>query len=276
MSATKAGAAHPRPPLPTGARGSDASAFVHRRARCSPPERGARSARSRSRANSPGSYVQIPKLRAQCLHCAEIMCLDAALRAAHGSRRGGYVESLERPQQECLLLTPGQRRESLLERAHRLIELEPLDRLRLRAWRLGYRVRLFVVPIAAPKGQPRDHATPDRAPALHVPNAVLENAVEERLPLLLRAVGVGTRELEHRILHRIQRVVLVPERRLRDLESLELDAGQKLVQRTGACLGFVRQVHVAVCSGQHAIRRRERSKLGHGLYNARPSAWVDG
>ena len=51
---------------------------------------------------------------------------------------------------------------------------------------------------------------------------------------------------EHRILHRIERVVLVPQRRLRNLESLELDAGQKLVQRTGACLGFVRQVHVAV------------------------------
>src|SRR5262245_4632396 len=110
------------------------------------------------------------------------MCLHAALRAAHRSRRSGNIQSLERPQQECLLLPTGQPRESLLERPHGLIELQSPDRLRLRARRLSYRVRLFVI-LIAPKRQPRDDATPYRAAALHVPNAILENAVEERLPL---------------------------------------------------------------------------------------------
>src|SRR6516225_5259853 len=185
MSATRAGASQPLLPLPPGAPGSGASACAHRRARRSPRGRVARCARSRSWAKSPGSYIQVPKLRAQCLYCAKIMCLDAALRAAHRGRRGGHIESLERPQQECLLLPPGQRPESLLERAHGLIELQSPDWLRLRARRLGNQVRLLIV-LIAPKRQPGDHPTPYRAPALHVPNAILENAVEERLPLLLR------------------------------------------------------------------------------------------
>src|SRR5207244_255090 len=80
----------------------------------------------------------------------------------------------------------------------------------------------------------------------------------------------------HRVLHGIERVFLMPQRRECDLECLQLDAGQKLVQRTRASVGRrIRQVHVAVRCHRHAIRRGERSKLGHDWYNARQSEPVD-
>ena len=112
--------------------------------------------------------------------------------------------------------------------------------------------------------------------ALHVTDAIFQNAVEERPPLLRRAIRVGASQLQHRILHGIERIVLMAQRRLRDLECLKFDAGQKLVERTRLGRGFrVRKVHVAVYCDRRVINRRERSKATHGSYNARASPAVD-
>src|SRR6185437_5368921 len=120
------------------------------------------------------------------------------------------------------------------------------------------------------------HAVAHRAPALHVPDAILQNAVEERPPFLRGPVGIGARQLQHGILHRIQRIVLVPECRLGDFERTHLDRRQKLAERsTAGIAGGFRQVHVAVRGSRHAIRRRERSKLWHNRYNAAATGTVD-
>ena len=174
------------------------------------------------------------------------MCLDAALRATQRERRLGDVHALECPQQKRLALPERQAPERALERRHRLRQLETPRRLRVGARSLGDRVRLLPLVLAA-HGQPRHHPSAHRAPALHVANAVFEYAIEERLPLLRRPAGVGARELQHGVLHGIERVILVPQRRLCDLERLELDAGQELVQRARSRLGFrIGQVQVPV------------------------------
>ena len=112
--------------------------------------------------------------------------------------------------------------------------------------RLCDRVWLVLLFIAA-EWHPGNDATAHGSPALHVTNAVFEDAIEERLPFLRRLIRVGAGQLQHRILHGIQCVILMPERGLGDFECLELDAGQKLVQRTGTGIGRrFRQFHVAV------------------------------
>ena len=125
-------------------------------------------------------------------------------------------------------------------------DLEFAGRLRIEARCLGDRVQIVIL-VVAPKRQPRDHAAPHGPAALHVPDPVLEDPVEQRLPFLRGPIGVRARKLQHRVLHGIQRIVLVTQRRLGDLECLQLDAGQKLVQRTRlAICSRIRQFHVAV------------------------------
>src|SRR5204862_3693907 len=68
---------------------------------------------------------------------AKVMCLDAALRAAHRERRLGDVHALERPQQKRLALPARQAPERALERRHRLLQLETPRRLRVGARSLG-------------------------------------------------------------------------------------------------------------------------------------------
>lgn len=157
------------------------------------------------------------------------MSLHAAFGASHGCSGLRHVEPLQVAQKEGLPLPLGQRMQRLLERTHRLVHLEPRHRLRLRARRLGDRVRLLVLIVSAPR-QPRHHAAAHRPPPLHVADPVLQDSVEQRLPLLRAAVRVGARELQHRVLHRIQRIFLVAQARKRELESLELDAREEPVE----------------------------------------------
>ena len=80
----------------------------------------------------------------------------------------------------------------------------------------------------------------------------------------------------HGILHRVESVMFMTQRRLSDLECLKFDAGQKLVERARVGGGVrVRKIHVAVRLDRRVINRRERSKGTHGSYNARASAAVD-
>ena len=107
--------------------------------------------------------------------------------------------------------------------------------------------RRLVVLFVTPEWQPGNDAAPYGTAALHVPDTVLENPIEQRLPFLRRPLGIGTRKLQHRVLDGVERIILVTQRRLCDLECLQFDAGQKLVQRTRlAICSRIRQFHVAV------------------------------
>ena len=194
------------------------------------------------------SYVQIPELRAQCLHGAKVMCLDAALRATHRE-----WPSRQRPApRACAAKTPaaaaGGSSPSAFSRAPiAWSSSRRCGRLRFEARRLGDRIRLLVVLVAA-KRQPGDDAAAHRAPALHVADTILEYAVEQWPPLFRRA-GPRTARASCSIASCTASCASSSCRsaRLGDFECLELDAGQELVQRTGSGLvRGIRQVHVAV------------------------------
>ncbi|MEM4303785.1 MAG: hypothetical protein QXQ70_07825, partial [Candidatus Caldarchaeum sp.] len=65
------------------------------------------------------------------------------------------------------------------------------------------------------------------AAALYVADTVLEDTVEERLPLLRRAVGIGACEPQHRVLHDVECIVLVAHGDLCDPERPDLDLGEE-------------------------------------------------
>ncbi len=67
--------------------------------------------------------------------------------------------------------------------------------------------------------------------ALTVANPVLQNAVEQRPPFLARPLGIATRQLQHRVLYDIQRIVVVAHGDPGDAESALLDADEKAIQR---------------------------------------------
>src|ERR1700731_4162628 len=159
------------------------------------------------------------------------MCLHAAFRATHRRGRLRYIETLQGPEHEDLLLPPWKRLDGFLESIHGLRYLELMWRLRIEARRLSDRI-LLIVFVITPKGQPGDDSATDGAAPLHVPDPVFENPIEQRLPFFRRPLGIRTRKLQHRILHGIERIILMTQRGLGDLESLQFDAGQKLVQRT--------------------------------------------
>ena len=60
--------------------------------------------------------------------------------------------------------------------------------------------------------------------------AVGEDAIEQRAPLFAAARGVRLHQLHHRVLHGIERVVVVAQSELRNLEGALLDTGQKLLE----------------------------------------------
>ncbi len=131
----------------------------------------------------------------------------------------GYIQALEVAQQESLSLTIRQRFQRRIQRRHGLIEFQPRDRRQIIARGLRDRIGVLIFLVAAER-HPRHHPPAHRAPALHVADAVFQDSVEERLPFLLGPIRIGTGKLQHRILHRIQRIVLMPQAGLRDLVSL--------------------------------------------------------
>src|SRR5262249_31666748 len=149
---------------PHGAPGSSATGSGHR---CAARYlRAARESAARIR-SSPhrwprgraSSCPEISKLCAERLQRAEVMCLDAAFRATHGGSGLRYIEALERPKHEHLLLPAGESLECPLQGAHRFGDLQLARRLRISAGRLGDRVLLLIIVIATPEGKPGDDAT---------------------------------------------------------------------------------------------------------------------
>ena len=132
----------------------------------------------------------------------------------------------------------------LLERGiqggHRLIEFQPRDRRQILAGRLGDGIGVIIIFVAAER-HPGHDPTTHGAAALHVADAIFQDPVEERLPLRLGAPGIGARKLQHRVLDRVQRIILMPQAGLRDLVRLQFHARQKLVERSRSGLRSVVQ-----------------------------------
>jgi DNA-binding FadR family transcriptional regulator len=175
-------------------------------------------------------------------------------------------------QQEGLLLAWRQSGDRGFQRADRLVELEPPGRRRFRARRLRQGIELLV--IFTTSRQPRHDSAAHRAPALHVANSVCQDAIEQRPPLLRAARGVRVRQLHHRVLHGIERVGVVAQSQLRDLECALLDAGEELLEGA-ACHQLLVPTPLVLPEGGRngrVINAAEVNKRGHERCNA---PWPD-
>ena len=118
----------------------------------------------------------------------EIMCLDAAFGATHGGGGLRHVHSFEGAQQKSLPLAVRQRLHGGLQRLHGLVHLQPMARAAARgsaACSIGSGISSSSS--SRRKGSQAITRFADHAPALHVADAVLQDAIEQRLPLVRRA-----------------------------------------------------------------------------------------
>src|SRR5690606_7631743 len=160
----------------------------------------------------PLSFERTPRraleLRAQSVDYARIMRLDAALGTAHRMRRLSDAQAFEVAQHECLLLPMGQPRERSLHLTHRLLRGKLLEGLRPGIGHGLERVaRVFVGARASRK--PTQYLRSDFASSLEVSGAILEDAMEKRPPFVRRPSRIAPRELQHRVLHDIERIVVI-------------------------------------------------------------------
>ena len=79
--------------------------------------------------------------------------------------------------------------------------------------------------------QPGHHPRAHAAATHEVPDPVVEDPVEERPPLVGRPGAIAARETDHRVLHDVEGIVVVPHRHPGDAKGAALDAGQKPLQR---------------------------------------------
>src|SRR5580658_1758258 len=86
------------------------------------------------------------------------------------------------------------------------------------------------------------HAVTDAAPSLHVAYSIFQDAIEQRAPFLRRPGGVARAQLQHRVLHHVERIGFVTQRDLCDPESLALHARQKRFERARGILGRISQM----------------------------------
>jgi len=169
------------------------------------------------------------------------MRLDATLRTFHGRRRFRDVHALEIAQQKCLPLAGRQPGDGLLQRRHGFVRLELCGRLCGAVHGQVHGIDRVLLVLASPwhKGH---HPAAHIAPALHVADAIFEDAIEQRLPFLGRTQRVARAELHHRILHHVERISFVTQRDLCDPEGLALYARQKCFERARGILGRITQM----------------------------------
>ena len=103
----------------------------------------------------------------------------------------------------------------------------------------------------------------------HLGRDLLAAKVSDNVADLFRGFAtVAAHQRQHRVLHGVERVVLVAQGELRDLERLAFDAREELIQGPGVG-GFCGQVAGAAPGGGHAINAAERSsKRRHAHHNA--------
>jgi hypothetical protein len=66
---------------------------------------------------------------------------------------------------------------------------------------------------------------------LRIADSVVEDPVEERLPLLARPLAVAAGQPQHGILHHVEGVVRVAQGHLRDAVGAPFHAGEESVER---------------------------------------------
>ncbi len=166
----------------------------------------------------------------QGLYGARVMSLHASFRTAHGPGRLRHIQLLPCPQEKRLLLPKGKIVEGPLQglagmpTGRRLIESGVG---RLHALQPG-----FVVATVRPPTKPVPPLVAHRLATIPVPNAILQNTVEQRGPLRLAPVRVPLRQGHHGILHEIERVVVVVGRDPGHAKSPAFDVAQKPLQCT--------------------------------------------
>jgi len=155
------------------------------------------------------------------------MCLDAAVRDAHGDGCLRDVEAFEGPEHERLALFRRQLAKCPLERRHRV--LIGHDLRGIVAARTGRRDDRIVV-LAVLAAEEAQDAPTHLAPPSPVTDPVLQDPVEQRPPLRGRPMGVTRGETQHCVLHDVERLVAVPQRDERDPERAGLYLPQKPVK----------------------------------------------
>ena len=146
----------------------------------------------RAVASIADSCPELSQLCAQRLQRTKIMRLDAALRAFHRRRGFRDVQSFKIAQQKRLPLA---RRQSGQRPLQRLPSSRPIPAARAAVGRLIHRL-VDRIELASSSSSPRHgmirhDAAAHAAPALHVADAVLQDAIEQRLPFLGRTRGVA-------------------------------------------------------------------------------------
>src|SRR6185503_11697388 len=182
-----------------------------------------------------------PERRGQSMGGPGAMRFHAAFRASHDPRRFGDVHLLPVTHDESLALTRGQARQLLLNdfkhlsllqaRARRLFSIGPVGGLE------GFqRVLILVLPAAG--RERRKQRGPQRAhllPAVPVPDGVLHDAMEQHRQLSGGAVAVLLGQPEHRVLHDVERRLLVAHGEHGLLERASLYAFEKRRKLASRC-----------------------------------------
>src|SRR5262245_45052683 len=100
--------------------------------------------------------------------------------------------------------------QSTLEDFERLLGHQPLARCRIGGRHALDRICALAFIIADAR-QPREYARANLAASLTIANAVLQDAVEERSPFFGRTLAIAPRELQHRVLNDVERIVVVTD-----------------------------------------------------------------
>ena len=160
------------------------------------------------------------------------MRLDATLGATHRRRGLRDVHAFETPQHKRLALSRGQRCDRRLESLHRLVGHEPAARFRQVVRNVLVGISRCIVVVARTRRPDGENPRADTAAPLPVADAVVEDAVEQRLPFFARPLAITAGEPQHGTLHDIECIVAVAYGHLRNAERPLLDFGQKPVQRS--------------------------------------------
>jgi len=93
---------------------------------------------------------------------------------------------------------------------------------------LGQRIGLVIL---AARTEPTQPTTTDRLPTVVVENPVVQHAMKQRRPLVLRVTGVAPRKGQHGVLDDIQCVFALPASQFRHPQRSSLNLTQKRIQR---------------------------------------------
>ena len=82
--------------------------------------------------------------------------------------------------------------------------------------------------------------------------------MKERRPLLLGPIRIALHQLQHRILHHVQRILPIADAELGDTQGAPLDAGEKpiqglSVQRVGLRRGFEGRRGAPAAAGRRTL-----------------------